>query len=105
MNASLFEKKLNSGKPLILDGAMGTMLQHYGYTGNFPELLNIENPQLIAKIHLEYKMAGANILDCLFVMSILRRFGSLNHPSNGPFFSGSKWLGSLPSRFADCTAA
>ena len=50
-------------KFVILDGAMGTMLQNYGLeTGKKPEALNVENPELIKKIHREYLEAGAEII-------------------------------------------
>ena len=50
-------------KIILLDGAMGTMLQAYGLEiGKKPEILNIENPALIKKIHSEYVKAGAEII-------------------------------------------
>lgn len=50
-------------KILFFDGAMGTMLQKYGMSsGQLPELLNIENKEMILKIHTEYLEAGADIL-------------------------------------------
>lgn len=40
---------------LILDGAMGTMLQNSGLKlGELPEVLNIENPETIIGIHKKY---------------------------------------------------
>lgn len=48
---------------IILDGAMGTMLQSRGLkTGELPELLNITNPDEIEAIHREYIEAGADII-------------------------------------------
>jgi len=56
--------KLN-GVPLILDGAMGSVLQQKGFTAN-PDLwmskLNITNPDIIFEIHKEYINAGADII-------------------------------------------
>ncbi|CZQ90008.1 homocysteine s-methyltransferase [Trichococcus palustris] len=54
----------NIGEGLILfDGAMGTMLQNYGMKpGQNPEALNLEDPELIARIHKEYVEAGAQLL-------------------------------------------
>ena len=46
---------------LILDGAMGTMLQHKGFQGN-NESFNLSNPELIFGIHEEYIKAGAEII-------------------------------------------
>lgn len=50
---------------LIMDGAMGTMLQRSGMLkpGMAPELLNIDQPDLLVNIHREYIEAGANIVE------------------------------------------
>ncbi|MEG0457728.1 MAG: homocysteine S-methyltransferase family protein, partial [Oscillospiraceae bacterium] len=48
---------------VIFDGAMGTMLQENGLKlGEVPERLNLDNPQLIEKIHKQYIQAGANVI-------------------------------------------
>lgn len=48
---------------LIFDGAMGTMLQNRGLKlGQLPEILNIENQNLIIDIHKAYIEAGCNII-------------------------------------------
>jgi 5-methyltetrahydrofolate--homocysteine methyltransferase len=68
-----------SGKILVLDGAMGTMIQRYlldesGYRGNrfrdFPhslkgnnDLLVLTQPQIIREIHEQYLSAGADIIE------------------------------------------
>ena len=46
---------------LTLDGAMGTQLMSRGKSGCF-ELLNVEQPELVASIHREYIEAGADII-------------------------------------------
>lgn len=67
------------GRVLLLDGAMGTMIQQYsfdeaGYRGrefvNWPsslkgnnDLLSITQPECIIEIHLEYLRAGADLLE------------------------------------------
>lgn len=53
---------------VILDGAMGTMLQKNGMkVGQIPELLNIEDPEKIIKIHEKYIENGAEIIyTCTF---------------------------------------
>ena len=64
---------------LILDGAMGTMIQRYGlgeedYKGSIfsgcgkelkgnNECLNLTHPEIIKEIHLEYIAAGADIIE------------------------------------------
>lgn len=50
-----------SKRILILDGAMGTMLQRKGLQGN-SESFNLTNPETIAEIHNEYIEAGADII-------------------------------------------
>ncbi len=51
---------LNSDKPILFDGAMGTMLQRSGLKlGGLPEELNFTNPELIEDIHRQYIAAGA----------------------------------------------
>lgn len=62
-------QRMNS-RILILDGAMGTMLQKYnlepadfrGGAGN-NDILNITRPDVIEKIHREYIEAGADIIE------------------------------------------
>ena len=71
-------EQLANQKILILDGAMGTMIQRYNlseedYRGvlfaNHPkdlkgnnDLLSITQPHIIEEIHLEYLNAGADII-------------------------------------------
>jgi 5-methyltetrahydrofolate--homocysteine methyltransferase len=48
---------------LVLDGAMGTMLQRAGLpAGECPELLNVTEPQMVGQVFDYYKMAGS---DCV----------------------------------------
>lgn len=50
-------------KMMILDGAMGTMLQKKGLPlGERPELLCLSSPDVITKIHQEYIEAGAELI-------------------------------------------
>ncbi len=54
---------IESGKTLIGDGAMGTLLQEKGLTdGGAPELWNVEKPEVIEEIFDQYAKAGANFL-------------------------------------------
>ena len=70
---------MNNDRILILDGAMGTMIQRYGLTeadyrgevfgsiskelrGN-NECLNLTRPEIIREIHREYIEAGADIIE------------------------------------------
>jgi len=56
------KEQLNK-RPLLLDGAMGTMLQSYGLkSGECSEGWNISHPQVVQKIHQEYLRAGVDII-------------------------------------------
>lgn len=58
-----FLELLGAGRPLLADGAMGTMLNHHGVSFEecFDEL-NLTNPSVVAEIHREYIDAGAQII-------------------------------------------
>jgi 5-methyltetrahydrofolate--homocysteine methyltransferase len=48
---------------LVLDGAMGTMLQERGLQpGHSPEEMNLSSPDVVAGVHREYIEAGADIV-------------------------------------------
>ncbi len=50
-------------RALVLDGAMGTMLQERGLApGQAPEELNLTMPDVVAGVHREYLAAGADII-------------------------------------------
>jgi 5-methyltetrahydrofolate--homocysteine methyltransferase len=56
-------EELLKQKVLILDGAMGTMLQEQGMMpGQCPELFGIENFRMLSDIHGQYIEAGADII-------------------------------------------
>ncbi len=58
-----FRELLSNDKFIILDGAMGTMLQKSGLKlGGLPEELNFTNPELIEDIHRQYINAGAQVV-------------------------------------------
>jgi len=55
--------RLNSGEVLVCDGAMGTMLQSFGYTtGDPPEKWGVEHEESLRRVHSEYIEAGADII-------------------------------------------
>ena len=57
------EQLFSSPTTILLDGAMGTMLQAAGLPlGAKPEALNLEKPDLIQSIHAQYAAAGSRIL-------------------------------------------
>ncbi|MDD4801377.1 MAG: homocysteine S-methyltransferase family protein [Syntrophomonas sp.] len=49
---------------LVMDGAMGTMLQQRGMMpGDCPELFGLEHPEILTDIHQQYLEAGADIIE------------------------------------------
>ncbi|MGN0188920.1 MAG: homocysteine S-methyltransferase family protein, partial [Candidatus Cryptobacteroides sp.] len=48
---------------LVLDGAMGTMIQRLSGGGGNNDMLVLTQPQLIASIHRMYLEAGADIIE------------------------------------------
>ena len=58
-----FYKLLEENEFVFLDGGMGTMLQKSGLkTGEVPELLNLNQPELITSVHKAYVDAGSQIV-------------------------------------------
>lgn len=54
---------LKTGEPILLDGAMGTMLIDAGLEqGDCPEIWNIKHPERIAEIHRKYIQAGSQLV-------------------------------------------
>jgi 5-methyltetrahydrofolate--homocysteine methyltransferase len=50
-------------RPILADGAMGTMLFEAGLTsGDSPERWNVERPDVIREVHRAYREAGSRIL-------------------------------------------
>ena len=56
-------KPLDFSKIMILDGAMGTVLQSRGLKpGGVPELLNLEQPELLMGVYRDYIAAGSDVI-------------------------------------------
>ncbi len=56
-------KSLLGKKPLVFDGAMGTMLQSARLESNaLPESLNLKNPEAVLAVHRAYIAAGAEVI-------------------------------------------
>ena len=54
---------MNKNQLLLLDGAMGTMLQKAGLkSGEKPELFGMEHPEVVAGIHRSYIEAGSDVV-------------------------------------------
>jgi 5-methyltetrahydrofolate--homocysteine methyltransferase len=59
---STLQEWISSGKPIVLDGAMGTMLMAAGLeSGDPPEEWNVLYPERVRKIHQAYIQAGSQI--------------------------------------------
>ena len=58
------KERLNDTKPILFDGAMGTMLQQHGLllAGQAPEPLNVEKADVLCGIHASYIDAGAEVI-------------------------------------------
>lgn len=57
------EKSVETGKLIILDGAMGTMLQRAGMpVGTSPDVFGADHPDIVEKIHKEYLDAGSELI-------------------------------------------
>jgi methionine synthase / methylenetetrahydrofolate reductase(NADPH) len=59
-----FRKRIESGPPVLADGAMGTQLyERLGYRYLCFEELNVTNPQLVQTVHRAYLSAGAEMIE------------------------------------------
>lgn len=81
-------------KPLLLDGAMGSVLLAQGFTPPF-ENLNITHPKLIQSIHQSYVHAGSEVLlthtfsaqttlECEAAWNNIKEFSAIKFASIGP---------------------
>jgi homocysteine S-methyltransferase len=63
-DSGLFREWLAAGKPILADGAMGTLLHTHGVSieACFDDL-NRSRPELVTKIHAAYLQAGAQVLE------------------------------------------
>ena len=62
---------------LLLDGAMGTVLQNSGIApGKYPEAMNINHPDVVASVHDAYMSAGSKLI-------LTNTFGASAHKMAG----------------------
>ena len=58
------EERLRAGETLVVDGAMGTMLQAAGLVpGECPELWCLEHADAVRAIHRQYRDAGSDVVE------------------------------------------
>ena len=65
LNVNRFSEAREAKRPLIIDGAMGSLLQQKGFESSGASWMtevNENNPEKIVKIHKEYISAGADII-------------------------------------------
>ncbi|MFH1652963.1 MAG: homocysteine S-methyltransferase family protein [Pseudomonadota bacterium] len=55
-------KQIIQERSLIFDGGMGSLLTAMGVKFTLPDLLNLERPDVVSKIHQDYINAGSNII-------------------------------------------
>ena len=69
---------------VILDGAMGTMLQAAGLKmGEIPEVLSITRPELLVEIHEKYLKAGSDVV-------YANTFGANSYKLDGSGYTGKE---------------
>lgn len=57
-----FRERIKEG-PILCDGAMGTLLDLYGFDEKPHEIQNLKNPGVVERIHREYISAGSEIIE------------------------------------------
>jgi len=63
MNRNTFRQRMTDG-PLLLDGAMGTLLHGHGFAiDQCFDAITLEDPDLVAEIHRGYIDAGSDIIE------------------------------------------
>ena len=61
---SSLQTRIQSGRPIVADGAMGTQLyERLGHHYACFEELNVTNPQLVQAVHRSYMAAGAELIE------------------------------------------
>ena len=65
MTRTPFRQRLKQGKPILADGAMGTMLHQESHAGADAcfDAMNVEAPEMVVSIHKAYIAAGADIIE------------------------------------------
>ena len=65
MTKLTFRERLQSGAPILADGAMGTVLHHESHARADAcfDAMNIENPEIVLAIHKAYISAGADLIE------------------------------------------
>ncbi len=81
----LLQRAQSKGRPVILDGAVGTELDNRGMDTRAPlwsGLAPLDHPSLLKEIHMEYASSGAEILTASTFRTTQRVYQRSNQPSN-----------------------
>ncbi|MBO4415056.1 MAG: homocysteine S-methyltransferase family protein [Lachnospiraceae bacterium] len=74
--SSRFRERLNSGRFILFDGGLGTMLQARGLkNGEIPEKWNLERHDDLLAVHKEYVAAGADVITTNTFGANSRKYG------------------------------
>jgi len=78
-----FRSRISEHQPLLLDGALGTLLQSRGFDLPAPQwsaaVLEL-NPEIITSVHREYLSAGAEIITTATFRTTTRVYTKLHKP-------------------------
>ena len=84
---------LNSGRVLLMDGAMGTELQRAGLAeGECGEMWNLEHPERVRAIHQAYSTAGAEVL---LTNTFQANPSAMERHGLGAFYAEATWIDAL----------
>ena len=88
-------------KPLLFDGAMGTMLQKTGLpAGTPPEKMNLAAPDAVERIHAAYAAAGADVLTANTFGASRRKLGEDPGPCIAAGIALAKRAGAAAGAYA-----
>lgn len=60
-----FRERLQTGQPILGDGAMGTMLHHESHADTHAcfDAMNVDAPEMVVSVHKEYIKAGSDLIE------------------------------------------
>ncbi len=65
MTKITFRERLKTGKPILGDGAMGTMLHHESHADTHAcfDAMNVDDPEMVVSVHKSYIAAGSDLIE------------------------------------------
>ena len=82
---ALLAEAASQGRPVVLDGAVGTELDNRGMDTNsslWSGLASMERPELLLAVHSDYVAAGAEIITTATFRTTRRAFAKANQPED-----------------------